>query len=291
MAVARVRVIVNPIAGVRHHLDVPALLKQHLDPARLRAEVVYSQYAGHAPHLARAAVADGCDAVVAVGGDGTINEVATQLVGTPTALGIVPLGSGNGLARHLRLPLAPAAAVRALNAFRRTRIDSGEINGRPFFCTAGVGFDAHVGALFANHPTRGFQGYVRTTLRAYFQYQPGHYQLETPALQRAGTAFTVTFANAGQYGNNAWIAPRADLRDGLLDVCWVRPFSPLLLPLLGTMLFSRTLHHAPGVDITQTDVARLYFEGTVPAHVDGEPVCLQGPLEVCVRPQALLVMA
>ncbi|MGB3617430.1 MAG: diacylglycerol kinase family protein [Catalinimonas sp.] len=286
----RVRFVINPIAGVHGKQDVPALIERHLDRHRAHVEVVLSEYAGHAPILTRQAVAEGVDVMVAVGGDGTINEVAGQLVGTQTALGIVPLGSGNGLARHLGLPLTATGALQRLNARRIVRIDSGVIADRPFFCTAGLGFDAHVGAVFAAGETRGFQKYVRTTLREYFTYDPFRYRLQAGEHAVDQTAFTVTFANAGQYGNNAWIAPEADISDGLLDVCWMRPFPKWLFPVIGARLFSRRLHHSEFLKIYRAPRARLDFEGELPGHVDGEPSLFRGPLDVYVRPASLGVV-
>jgi diacylglycerol kinase (ATP) len=215
--------IINPISGrTTGGVDVPALLDQLLDNERFAPTVIFTQYAGHATEIARQAAADGVPVVCAVGGDGTVNEIARGLMGTGTALAILPKGSGNGLARHLGIPMNLPLAITMLNSGQSSAIDSCTINDRPFFCTAGIGFDAHVSSVFAASTKRGLQTYVQMVLREFFNFKPQLAVLELNGLQLETNCFVVAFANASQYGNNAFIAPMADIRDGLLDVCLIR---------------------------------------------------------------------
>ena len=202
--------IVNPLSGT-----TSAEQKKLLQDAFMRRanaldyapEVVQTTHPGHATDLAAEAVERGVNRIIAIGGDGTINETAQALRRSATALGIVPIGSGNGLARHLGIPLNPMKAIdRALNG-RPVVIDSGEINEHPFFCTAGLGFEAYVAHAFARQPVRGLPTYVRTAFRAFWAYKPLRFALDGQQKE----LFSLTFANAGQFGNNAWMAPTANM--------------------------------------------------------------------------------
>jgi diacylglycerol kinase (ATP) len=217
----RICFLINPNSGTNRRQDVPALIARYLDPALAEYEVRLTQYAGHAVELARQAAADGFRIVVAVGGDGTVNEVGRGLLGTTAALGILPRGSGNGLARHLRVPLGLPAAIRQLTRPTFQRIDVGYINERAFFCTAGLGFDAHVSKCFALAGTRGLGTYVQVALREYRRYQPTPITVTMQGKMLETNCYVLAFANAAQYGNNAYIAPLADIADGLLDLCLI----------------------------------------------------------------------
>ena len=250
-------------------------------------EFVMTTHPGHATELAAAAVERGISRVLAIGGDGTVNETARALRRSATALGIVPIGSGNGLARHLGLPLNPLKAVeRALNG-RPVVIDSADINEYPFFCTAGLGFEAYVAHSFAQQPVRGLPTYVRTAFRAFGSYRPVQFRLDG----QEKSLFSLTFANAGQFGNNAWMAPRANIADGRLELCELRPFPLPQAGLLAWRLFNKTLDHSAywrGRGITKTTVQA---DGPLLIHADGEPIILpEGRAEVRVLPGSLLVL-
>ncbi|MBC7922139.1 MAG: diacylglycerol kinase family lipid kinase [Ferruginibacter sp.] len=282
--------IINPAAGTKAKDKITLLIGQHLSSAKFNPHVVLTQYPGHATELAREAVRQGFDYVVAVGGDGTINEVARALVHTPTVLGIVPVGSGNGLARHLGIPIHAGQALQRIERQRRITMDSGTLNDLPFFGTAGVGFDAHVGYLFSQSKHRGFGTYVQTTMQELFRYQPASYRLTVGGRTKRRKAFAVTFANASQYGNNAFVAPQADVQDGLLDVCTLRPFPLPAFVDLSVRLFSKTIHTSPYVEIVRASQASL--KGTEPLriHLDGESHETGDTLTVRVKPLSLKVM-
>ena len=169
--------IINPISGTKSKAVFHSLIDLNLDLKKFEYNISYTKERGHAFELASQAVSQGIDYVVAVGGDGTVNETARALIYEEAALGIIPFGSGNGLARHLNIPLKPANALQLLNQEHILTIDAGKANGKPFFCTAGIGFDAHVGKLFSLATKRGFNTYVKTVLKEFFQYSPSHYEL------------------------------------------------------------------------------------------------------------------
>ena len=250
-------------------------------------DVVLTTHPGHATELAAAAVARGVNRVLAVGGDGTINETAQALRRSATALGIVPIGSGNGLARHLGIPLNPMKAIERALTGRPVVIDSGEINEHPFFCTAGLGFEAYVAHAFAQQPIRGLPTYVRTAFRAFWAYKPQRFVLDG----RERQLFSLTFANAGQFGNNAWMAPQANIADGRLEQCEIRPFPAQAVGMLTWQLFNKTLNHSSfwrGYSITK---AIVQADGPMLIHADGEPITLPtGRAEVRVLPGSLLVL-
>ncbi len=283
--------IVNPFSGTRSKERKTALIREHVPAGAFDYQVVFTEAKGHAVELAARAVADGVDYVVAVGGDGTMNEAARSLVGTTTALGIIPMGSGNGLARHLGIPLDTVAALRLLSKARPVTIDSATLNGTPFFCTAGAGFDAYIGLKFEGKKKRGFGAYVRTTLREFFSYRPDVYRLTVGGVTTERPAFLVSFANAAQYGNDAFIAPQASIRDGLLDLCVMKPFPYAAALTLGFKLFGRTLHESPYLEITRTREVTVERPAPGPIHLDGEPHWMPAALHVQLVPASLRVLA
>jgi YegS/Rv2252/BmrU family lipid kinase len=279
--------ILNPTAGPNRRRDTPALIAQYFGPAE--HVVRLTERAGHAVELAAAAAAEGYEVVVAVGGDGTVNEVGRGLLGTAAALGIVPQGSGNGLARHLKVPLDLAVAVQRLAAPTFSRMDVGRINGHPFFCTAGLGFDAHVSQCFAQAGTRGLSTYVKVTLREYRRYQAAPMQVEMNGQTIDTTCYVLAFANASQYGNNAYIAPLADLRDGLLDVCLIDdlPVWRALKVSLGLAL--GTLPQSKAAEYFHTARAQVRTPQPLGFHVDGDYLGHASEFVVELLPLALAV--
>lgn len=249
-----------------------------------------TEYAGHAAVIAAEEAALGTSVVVAVGGDGTVNEVARSLVHTETALGIIPCGSGNGLARHLRIPMDLDGAFRLLDEFHIASIDYGTINETPFFCTCGVGFDAFISQKFAEAGKRGLATYVEKTLTDGIHYRPQTYHVEIDGETNTFDAFLIACANASQYGNNAYIAPEASTRDGLLDVTILTPFTPLEAPQIIMQMFNRTLSRNPHVRTFRTPHLRILRDNDGPAHIDGDPVTMGEALEVSIHPLSLKVV-
>lgn len=291
MATKKIVFIVNPVSGGRNKDRFEEQARSQLAGADASLAFVDTQHPGHANELAREAVAQGADVVVAVGGDGTINEVASALYGTEIPLGIIPEGSGNGLALYLGIPLNERAALRRLGKFDTTAIDAGLINGHPFFNMAGLGFDAQVSDSFAHEKIRGPLGYVRTILNEIGKYQPSLYRLEIDGVAYEREAFMISVANSPQYGNNAYIAPQASVTDGLLDVCIIHRFPLYSLPIMLFRLFSKTadqseyLEIIPGKEI----VIERKYDG--PVHVDGEPKALGKQLHISVQSASLRVIS
>lgn len=281
--------ILNPVSGTNRTQDVPALLTRYATAAGADFEIRLTQHAGHGEELARLAAQEGFRTVVAVGGDGTVNEVARGLLGTPAALGIVPRGSGNGLARHLRIPLNLPGAVRRVCQPTFQRIDAGRINGRWFFCTAGLGFDAHVSKMFARAGTRGLSTYVKVSLREYRRYQPVpiHVHLNNQTLET--NCYVLAFANAAQYGNNAYIAPRADIQDGLLDVCLIDALPLTRAVRVGLGLALGTLATSGAAVYHTSCHIRVQASQPLGFHVDGDYVADATEFEVALEPLALEV--
>lgn len=252
------------------------------------AQVLFTEEPAHATELVRTHMhAEKWKAIVAVGGDGTVNEIAKPLVGTDIPIGILPLGSGNGLARHLGLPLTLDAALKRLFDGSPTTIDSAEMNGIPFFCTAGMGFDAYVGHLFGQQKSRGLATYVNVSFRAYWSYKPQSFRLNGVEKQ----AFSLSFANAGQFGNNAWVAPQASLQDGLLDVCTISPFPQWYGTALAYGLFTKQLKQSAYIDYQRATEAVVETDTPPMVHYDGEPLQLDTTrIEVKIKPGSLNVI-
>ncbi|ALD22593.1 diacylglycerol/lipid kinase family protein [Hymenobacter sp. DG25A] len=285
----RICFILNPASGTNRRQDVPALLARYLHPDAVDYEVLHTEYAGHAVQLARQAANSGCRIVVAVGGDGTVNEVGRGLVGTQAALGILPRGSGNGLARHLHIPLGLGAAIQRLNEPEFQRMDVGRINGREFFCTAGLGFDAHVSKCFAEAGTRGLATYVQVALREYRRFQPVPVQVHFNEKILTTDCYVLAFANAAQYGNNAYIAPLADIRDGLLDLCLIDALPLMRAVRVGLGLALGDLPTSGAAAFHTASKVRVTAATALGFHVDGDYVGENTEFEVELLPLALEV--
>ena len=283
--------IFNPVAGTGRRADFPALLRQHFGGTEGSDYLLRpTEGPGHATELARAAAQAGCRVVVAVGGDGTVNEVGWGLLDqTGAAMGIVPRGSGNGLARHLRVPLGLPAALRRLRQPNFSRMDVGVINGRPFFCTAGLGFDAHVSQHFAQAGSRGLGTYLRVTLREYGNFRPVPVEVEMDGQTLRTDCYVLAFANASQYGNNAYIAPQANLRDGLLDMCLMDALPPwrAVQVVLGMAL--GTLPRTGGAAYRQVRQATVRAAAPLGYHADGDYLGHATEFALAIRPLALEV--
>lgn len=282
--------ILNPISGTRKKALVPGLLKQLLDHERYSYEIAETERAFHAHELAKGAAEAGADIVVAVGGDGTVNEVASGLLYSKTALAILPFGSGNGLARHLGIAVDTSEAISLLNTGQQITIDAAEANGKAFFCTAGLGFDARIGQVFASTQTRGFASYLRMTLTEYFSFIPHRYTVKVNGKELRGSYFVVTMANAAQYGNGAYIAPQADIQDGQIDLCLLRPFPLTEIIRLGWQLFNKSIHKNAHMQIIRTDMAEIDCPQAECMHLDGEFVPIKGRLQIRMLPKSLQVI-
>lgn len=287
----RIVFVVNPISGTQGKRAILKWIDERLDRSIYDYSIVKTEYPGHATQIAAAAVNDRVDIVVAIGGDGTINEIARALVHTETALGIIPCGSGNGLARHLRIPMEPKAAIEILNRGVSVCIDYGKINNIPFFCTCGVGFDAFVSLKFADSGKRGLLTYLENTLHESLTYQPETYEIENEEGSVRYKAFLIACGNASQYGNNAYITPQASLTDGLMDVTIMEPFTVLDVPSLSFQLFNKTLDQNSRIKTMRAKKIKIHRNNDGVMHFDGDPLMAGKELEVEIVPNGLYVIA
>lgn len=286
----RIVFVVNPISGTQGKKAILKWIDERIDRSIYDYSIVRTEYAGHASQIAAAAASDGVDMVVAIGGDGTINEIARSLVHTKTALGIIPCGSGNGLARHLHIPLEPKAAIDIINAGHLLHIDYGKINNIPFFCTCGVGFDAFVSLKFADSGKRGLLTYLENTLHESLTYQPETYEIENEEGTMKYKAFLIACGNASQYGNNAYIAPQASLTDGLMDVTILEPFTVLDVPSLSFQLFNKTIDQNSRIKTLRAKKIKIHRTKEGVLHFDGDPLMAGKELEVEIIPKGLYVV-
>ena len=283
--------LINPLSGTSHKVNMPGLISELIDSDIFDIEIVITKYKGEATEIVSQKLIENYRYFVAVGGDGTVNEIAIALINTQAILGIIPVGSGNGLARHLQIPLQPRKAVQLINKRQLQAIDYGLINSKPFFCTCGVGFDAVIGEKFAQSKGRGLINYVRTTINEYFKYKPEIYQITIDNERKINCpAFLITFANGSQYGNNAYIAPHADISDSKLDMCILAPFNLYKAPGIGIRLFAKNIDKSP---LMQIERARNFIlerasEGVV--HLDGEPCTMGKKLEITLISKGLNVL-
>ena len=291
MVPVKARFIFNPHSG--RNARNPYLLERaraFIWENRLAAEVVLTERRAHATELARRAVAEGCSLVVAIGGDGTLNEVATGLIGSSAALGLIPCGSGNGLGRHLGIPNPGRGAFQTLLHGRVRTIDTGVVDGLPFFNAMGVGFDAEISARFNRLTKRGFSAYVRTTAGLFFQYRPGLYTIRSGDTELKTTAFLVTVANSDQYGNDCFIAPGATVDDGLLDLTVIKRASLFGAVPLAARLFTKSIDRSGAITRLRGATFVLERPSAGPIHTDGEVHEAGARMEISVRPQSLRVM-
>lgn len=281
--------IVNPIAGTKTKNRLSKLIRESLDSRLFSPTLVVTEYAGHATQLAEHFALEGYYAVVAVGGDGTVNEVATALVGTNTALGIIPNGSGNGFARHLDISTRMNRALEMLNYSETIHVDYATVNDIPFFSTFGIGFDAVVAQEFANS-SRGFKGYIQSIFKDLFQYQAETYQLIGDGIEMTTKAFLVNFANAGQWGYDAYIAPKASIQDGWLDVAIISEFPIAAAPGLALSLFTKDIDENLHMNTLRIKEMTLTREKDGVVHIDGTPTQMGKELHVKVVEDGLKVL-
>ncbi len=289
----KVRAILNPRAGVAAHKTRDAVERGR--PGWSDYAVYLTRAPGHATELAREAVAGGAEVVLAVGGDGTVNEVAQGVLGSRAALGIVPVGSGNGLARALRIPLQPSRALAALETAERRGMDVGLLNGRLFLNVAGVGFDAAVGHAFHERGRRGGRrgilGYLHLSLRELRSYCAPRLVLEVEGGERHELRpFVLTFANGPQYGSGAVVNPGCRLDDGRLEIVVFADGARLGALALAPSLFLGGIERSTRYSRIATARAVVTASAPLPVHVDGDPVPPAERIELELRPRALPVL-
>lgn len=291
MAQRQALLVVNPVAGTRSKRGLHEIVAERLAGSDIAVTTKFTEGQGHASALAASAVRDGFNLVVAAGGDGTVNEVANTLSGTVVPLGIIPLGSGNGLARSLGIPQDIGEAINIIERNNVVRCDRGLVNGLPFYCTFGVGFDAAVSEKFATMKRRGRTTYVRSVLREFLNYKSQPYAISIGGKVITERAFLIAVCNASQYGNNAYIAPQAKLSDGLLDLIVIHDGSPLSAVKVGVDMLTGFLDRNTSIETFRISSATITRLNPGAAHLDGEPMTLGTRLDISCDPTALRVFA
>ena len=282
--------IMNPISGTSDKKDIPYLIEELLDKEQFDYSIRETEYAGHAYEIAKESKEQGIDIVVAVGGDGTVNEVGRALVHSNTALGIIPTGSGNGLARHLLIPMKIKGAIQVLNDCEITDLDYGIINEHPFFCTCGVGFDAFISEKFAEAGKRGPITYLENILKEGLKYEPETYEIEAENGTIKKKAFLISCANASQYGNNAYIAPQASMSDGMIDVIIMEPFDALEASQISIEMFNKTLDKNNKIKTFRSKEIKIYRKAPGLIHYDGDPIETGKEIVVTLKEKGIKIL-
>jgi diacylglycerol kinase (ATP) len=278
--------VMNPTSGTTT-LAKKNKIKQFISKLPDSA-LIFTEYPGHATEIAQKAVREGVSKVVAIGGDGTVNEVGRGLIDSETALGIVPIGSGNGLARHLKIPLKTEKAIQFAVNQKIGKMDVCFLNDIPFLCTAGVGFDAEVANEFSKQPSRGLKTYAKMALKSFRTFKPEGYSFDN---QEDKTAFAITFANATQYGNNAIISPKSKIDDGLIEMVMLKPFPFGAAPIIGVRLFRGTLPNSRYIEMESGEAFSLKSNKDFLIHFDGEPLQLNtNEIKITIKKQSLNVI-
>lgn len=285
----RVLFLINPVSGIGKQKSVERCIKTDLDPNKLSVDISYTEYKGHARELAGQAVGH-YDAVVAVGGDGTVNEVASKLVGTETALAIVPAGSGNGLARYMQIPMRMNKAVQCLNSFLEKKIDTMKVNQYCSVNVAGIGFDAHISHNFEGKKLRGPLGYLQLITTEFAGYKSESYLLKIDGKIYDRKAFLMSFANSSQYGNNIHIAPNALIDDGFIDVCIIRDFAKINAPAMILSLLDKSINKNDKDEVVRAKLIEIEHPTELKAHIDGEPVSLGNKVTIQIQPLSLKII-
>lgn len=281
--------IVNPISGVGRQKVIEKLIDERLDRTVFDYEISYTKAPKHAIEISKDAALRKIDIVAAVGGDGSVNETAKGLVNSGTAMAIIPTGSGNGLARHLKIPLNLKKAMEIISKGKETTIDTIRMNDETFVNIAGIGFDAHIGWEFAKFGKRGLSSYLKVITREFPSYKAQNYELTVEGKTFNKKAYLISFANGSQWGNNAYIAPTADISDGIMDIAILNDFRFHNILSIGYKLFNKTLHTSSQLQIIKAKEVIIKQDGII-AHIDGEPVEVGNEIRIKVNPLSLKVI-
>ena len=281
--------VINPNAGVKKKLNIEKFIESNF-PKSLSYDIIIWEYADDITPISNQIQQNQYQFVIACGGDGTVNMVASLLVHTKKALGILPLGSGNGLARSNGIPMNLLKALDVIVKGQTKVIDSGTINTHAFFCTAGIGFDALIAHKFAESTKRGFVTYFKTSVREFFKYKPLNYIINVDEKIIKTPAFLITVANAGQWGNDVYIAPAAKLNDGLFHISILKPFPLMTLPFFGVKLFSKKADTFKYLESIIGKKVEIEFDHQLPAHYDGEPLVANGKISIEMFPLSLRII-
>ena len=286
----RICFIYNPISGARKLKGFEDLIMQNLDLDKFDFIIQETRSPKDAMRLASAAVQENYDIVVAAGGDGTINEVVQGMGNSPLMLGIIPIGSGNGLARHLEIPLEPEKAIKLINNLKIRTIDIASINGYPFASIAGLGFDARVANEYRKLKKRGFYGYSRVVMKEFFRYREREYTLTFNDQKITRRALLLSIANSNQFGYNTVIAPTAQPDDGLLDVVIMKKFPIGEIPRMIGLLFTGKIDQSSYIESFKTTELFIVRRRGKRVNIDGEAIKMGREIFIRIQPAAIKVI-
>jgi len=282
--------IINPISGGKNKKHIPSLIEKYLDKAKYEAQILTTQSAVHTLQLAKEAVAQKVAVLVAVGGDGTINNIAQFTAFSETKLGIIPLGSGNGFARELKLYGAVKSAIQYINQGKTKRVDSGKMNNEFFINLCGIGFDAHVGSLFAGSVKRGFRSYLSIILKEFMQFKVQEIYLKTDTSNFETSAFMLSICNGKQFGNNAFIAPQANMEDGLLDMTIIEKFSNWKMPFIALCILLKKIQWVKEIRQMKARSISIKRAKAGFVNIDGEPVWMEANINITMNHHSINVI-
>ncbi len=283
--------IINPVSGAKKKNTIKQIIDNEIDNNKFDLSIKHTEYQGHGKEIAEWAVQNKFDVVVAVGGDGTINEISSSLINTDTIFGIIPKGSGNGLARFLNIPMNTRKAVQLINKMNVFKMDTIRLNNFYYVNMAGIGFDAHIAHLFANYGKRGLKSYIELIFKEFKTYKSMRYRLLIDGKPIEKTAFLVSFANSSQFGNEAHIAPLAEINDGLIDVCILHHFPKYKAIAIVSQLYTKRLIKSKYYDVYKAKQLQLISDTELKGHIDGDPVNFGKELNIKILPKSLTVIA
>ena len=286
----KIRFIINPISGVGKKGNLPELIKKNIDHDKFEYDIALTEYRKHAKTLAYQSSLEGYDIVCAVGGDGSVHEVGTALIGTSTKLAIIPAGSGNGLARHLNIPLNIEDAIKNINDMNVLTMDTVLVNDKAFLNAGGYGFDAIIAQKFDESPTRGFKSYIKLVFREFLKYNPVNVTIDINGEVKQLPVLLCTIANASEFGNGFCISPKSDITDGKIELCLLKPFRFWSAPKLVYQFFKRKTDRSRYAEIIPFEKARIILSRKI-AHYDGEPFNVRDELNIQVVPKSLNILA
>jgi diacylglycerol kinase (ATP) len=285
----RIRFIINPISGVGKKGVIPHLIESHLDHSRFDYDIFYTEYRKHAKEIAKKSSDEGIDIVCAVGGDGSVHEVGTALIGTTTKLAILPAGSGNGLARHMGIPINLEKAIETINKSDFIQMDTVLVNDKPFLGIGGYGLDAVIAKKFDEYHKRGFWSYVKLVSREFWKYNPINISVDTNGEIKQMPAVLCTIANASEFGNGFVVSPKSDVTDGKIELIILKPFRFWSIPSLVYRFFRKTSHESRFSEVISFEKAKIKIPHKI-AHYDGEPFDVRDELNVQVVPHSLNIL-
>lgn len=282
--------LINPISGIGKKNIIPALINKAIDPEKFVCEIRHTEYRQHAHEIARSEHPN-FDAIIAVGGDGSVNEVGSALIHTNCALGVIPGGSGNGLARHVGVPMDHEKALQRINRFEKTKIDTGSVNDHIFLGTCGFGFDAHIAQKFDEYHKRGFASYIRLVIREYRKYLPTNLKVTTDTHTSQYSALMCSVANSSQFGNGFTICPQSVIDDGKFELIFLQKFPLYKAPLIAWRFFRRTIDKSRYFSfVSFHDHVTIQCMKELPFHADGEPLGKAESFHVTLSSRSLIMI-